>query len=110
MLTSELFTKPEFQSSALWFEITTTYKKLVEIFWEPNDDSDWYKTQAQWRLMGKDGFYFTIYDYKQGKQYCGDEEWLDVENVTEWHIGIQQGGWSTPVALIMHTFDILWLL
>lgn len=108
MLTSELFTKPEFQSSQLGFEITTTYKTLVEIFWEPNAEADWYKTQAEWRLAWKDGNYFTIYDYKQSKEYCGGE-WLDKEDVTEWHVGIAECGRPADYALVKHTFLILWL-
>ena len=62
------------------------YQKLVQIFGEPDlRGSDDFKSDAQWILMTEAGI-ATIYNYKNGKNYLG-EEGLEVERITEWHIG-----------------------
>jgi len=45
------------------------------------------KTQAEWAFKFKDGTVATIYDYKTGKSYLGEDEGQDMEETTEWHIG-----------------------
>lgn len=67
--------------------VTTTYKKLVETFGEPNAQFDDYKSQAGWNLLTPTGDVVTIYDYKQGACYRGVADGIAVEDVTEWHIG-----------------------
>jgi hypothetical protein len=65
--------------------LDTTYKKLVDTFGEPTGN-DGYKTDAEWDLVFEDGTVATIYNYKDGKNYNGDDG-MDVENITDWHIG-----------------------
>lgn len=65
--------------------IYTDYDKLVAVFGEPNGPTDGDKVDAQW--LGKiDGHVFTIYNYKDGKNYLGDEG-EPVERITDWHVG-----------------------
>lgn len=65
--------------------VDTTYKKLVDAFGEPTGN-DGYKTDAEWDLVFEDGTVASIYNYKDGKNYNGDDG-MDVENITDWHIG-----------------------
>lgn len=66
--------------------VTTTYADLVGCFGEPTCDGDGYKVDAEWIITFADGVVATIYNYKDGKNYCG-EEGLDVEDIREWHVG-----------------------
>lgn len=67
----------------------TTYAELVACFGEPHSDGDGYKVDAQWILQFSDGTVATIYNYKSGKNYLGDDEGACVENLigSDWHIG-----------------------
>ncbi len=76
--------------TSLMGEINISFEKLVKIFGQPHHNGDGYKVDAEWGIKFTDGLYknvvATIYNWKDGKNYCGDEG-LDVENITEWHIG-----------------------
>lgn len=65
--------------------ITTTYAKLVKRYGEPHE-SDGYKSDAEWVIEWEDGVIGTIYNWKNGKNYLGDEG-EEVENITDWNIG-----------------------
>jgi len=76
--------------------ITCTYDKLVQLFGEPCD-GDAYKVDAEWNIrfpspewevsdQADDGIVCTIYNWKNGKNYCG-ETGEDVVNITEWNVG-----------------------
>jgi len=75
-------------------EVETTYKNLVEKFGPPHYD---YKTSDQltdnkisveWNLrFQKTNDVVTIYNWKDGKNYLGDDEGDEVKNITDWHIG-----------------------
>jgi len=67
--------------------IRTSYADLVACFGpsDPNSIDD-YKSDAGWTITFADGVVATIYNWKDGHNYCGDEG-LDVEDITEWHIG-----------------------
>lgn len=54
---------------------------------------DGHKTDAEWAIEYEDGVVVTIYNWKDGHNYCGDAGW-DVADITEWHIG-----GKTPLAL-----------
>ena len=60
------------------------YARLVEVFGEPNE-YDSYKTDAHWALRFEDGTIATIYNYKDGKNYLG-EEGKAVADIRNWHI------------------------
>jgi len=62
-----------------------SYAEIVAVLGEPHSDCDGYKTDAQWAFE-KEGVVFTLYNYKDGKNYLG-EEGLPLEEVTDWHIG-----------------------
>jgi hypothetical protein len=69
--------------------INLTYKELVSELGEPilfkgkKNDGD--KIDAEWYLLTPFGV-GTIYNYKDGKNYLGDEG-TETVKITEWHIG-----------------------
>jgi len=65
-------------------KISISYNKLVELFGEP-DCGDDDKTDAEWTVMFGDEV-FTIYNWKNGKNYCG-EFGDEVSTITDWNIG-----------------------
>ncbi len=61
------------------------YLTLTKVFGNPSIIEGGCKTDVEWK--GEiDGDIFTIYNWKDGKSYCGDEG-LEVEQITDWHIG-----------------------
>ena len=66
--------------------ITATYAALVKAFGEPDSDGDGYKIDAKWGLKFEDGTVATIYNWKNGKNYCGVSA-PGVKRITEWNIG-----------------------
>ena len=67
-------------------KIVADYSLLLEKFGEPSDSYDDYKSDAEWYIEFEDGTVATIYNWKDGKNYCG-EDGLLVEEIKEWHIG-----------------------
>ena len=65
--------------------ITCPFKKLVETFGNPMT-GDFDKTDAEWNITFDDGTIATIYNWKNGKNYCGDEG-QEIEEITDWNIG-----------------------
>lgn len=65
--------------------ITADYDTLVELFGEPTE-GDNYKVDAEWLLEFEDGTIATIYNWKNGRNYC-EHEGFPVEEITDWHIG-----------------------
>ena len=65
--------------------IGADYNVLCEIL-GAHSNGDEYKVDAEWVLRFSDGTIATIYNYKDGKNYCG-EDGLDVDDITEWHVG-----------------------
>ncbi len=70
-------------------DIVMEYEKLVEVLGEPLH-SDGYKSQCEWVIEFKPknspNQIATIYDWKLGKQYLG-EEGEDKENIMYWNVG-----------------------
>lgn len=66
--------------------INTSYENIVTKIGKPHWNGDEYKVDAEWGLMFDNGVRATIYNWKNGKNYCGNEG-LAVEDITEWHIG-----------------------
>lgn len=71
--------------------IKRTYPQLVEVFGEPHfryipragaED----KIDVEWAFEFPDGRVFTVYNWKNGKAYCGTNG-MDVEAMTEWNVG-----------------------
>lgn len=65
--------------------IDISYERLVQMLGQP-EAGDEYKVDAEWIVRFDDGTVATIYNWKDGKNYNGDEG-LDVEQITDWHIG-----------------------
>jgi hypothetical protein len=67
--------------------ITCTFAQLVATFGNPMKDGfDDYKSDAEWEVQFEDGTVATIYNYKNGKNYCGDQG-QEVWEITQWNIG-----------------------
>jgi hypothetical protein len=67
--------------------ITTSYANLVQVFGEPMADGfDDYKSDAEWVVQFEDGLVATIYNYKNGKNYCGDQG-TPTHLIKDWNIG-----------------------
>tara|TARA_Y100000593_G_C4317736_1_gene341828 strand:+ start:2654 stop:3250 length:597 start_codon:yes stop_codon:yes gene_type:complete len=67
--------------------VDANYNVLVKLFGKPSDWFDDYKSDAEWIVEFEDGKSCTIYNYKDGKNYCGDEDGLEVWEIRGWHIG-----------------------
>ena len=64
----------------------TPYEDIVKIFGNPLFEGDGYKTDAEWIIEFDDGEVATIYNWKNGKNYCGNDG-LEIELITNWNIG-----------------------
>ena len=71
--------------SSLKGHINIPHYKLVDRFGEPQVWDD-YKTDAQWVIEFDDGLVATIYNWKNGVNYCGDDG-IPTNDITEWNIG-----------------------
>lgn len=65
--------------------IDAKYNELISLFGQPHD-SDGYKVDAEWDIQFADGTVATIYNYKNGKNYCGSSG-TRKQDITHWHIG-----------------------
>ena len=52
-------------------EMFAKYHRLVELFGQPHDFFDDYKCDAEWYVEFDDGVVATIYNWKNGRNYCG---------------------------------------
>jgi hypothetical protein len=66
--------------------IVADYSLLVKKLGKPSASFDNYKTDAEWQIEFEDGTVATVYNWKNGKNYCG-EDGLEVEDIQSWHIG-----------------------
>ncbi len=67
--------------------VDVSYARLVEVFGPPGRAvSDGYKIDAVWVLEFADGTVATIYNYKDGPNYMGDDG-TPVTSIRDWHIG-----------------------
>lgn len=82
---TELSKEETFIGTSLSGYITTPYKNLVKLLGKPNADGDDYKTDAEWCIV-VNGKVMTIYNYKDGKNYCG-KNGIATTKLTDWHIG-----------------------
>ena len=79
--------------------VNVPYRTLVTLFGEPMPGCD-YKTDAEWALEiytdYGDCVVATIYNWKNGKNYLG-EEGTPVEEITRWNVG---GHKTSAVSLV----------
>ena len=72
----------------------TTYADIVKAFGEPNGKTDNYKVDVEWR-GNIDGEEFTIYNYKTGPNYLGEDSPAVIDLVgNDWHIGGDGGSFG----------------
>lgn len=65
--------------------INVSYDKIVEKY-GIETTSDGYKIDAEWIIEWSDGKVGTIYNWKNGKNYLG-EDGLEVNKIKDWNIG-----------------------
>jgi hypothetical protein len=66
-------------------KVVIDYPTLKKLFGKPTK-SDEYKSDAEWDIEFEDGVVATIYNWKDGKNYCG-ESGLPKTKITDWHVG-----------------------
>jgi hypothetical protein len=68
--------------------IKASYDQLVKTFGEPHDpNGDNYKTDVEWAFEFADGTVATLYNWKNGKNYLGEAEGLELNDIYEWNVG-----------------------
>ena len=63
-----------------------SYEQIVKSIGEPLDSFDGYKSDAEWTIEFSNGDVATIYNWKDGKNYCGSDG-LELFEINEWHVG-----------------------
>ena len=67
--------------------IKASYEQLLNEFGAPNSTlCDNYKTDVEWAFKFADGTVATLYNWKNGKNYLGDEG-LELNDIYEWNVG-----------------------
>ena len=66
--------------------VRASYKQLLKAFGEPHGN-DGYKTDFEWSFRFADGTVANIYNWKNGHNYLGEAEGLELDDITEWHVG-----------------------
>ena len=67
--------------------ITANYADIVSKFGEPlKEGFDDYKSDAEWLVQFEDGSVATIYNWKNGINYCGDEG-TPTHLIKAWNVG-----------------------
>ena len=85
----------EINGTSLQGYIDVSYATLCAIFGEP-DTTDGYKVDAEWTITTSAGV-ATIYNYKDGKAYNG-EDGTPTEEIIDWNIG----GHTTEVVRVVN--------
>ena len=81
--------------------ITIGFDKLVAVFGEPCAERG-YKVDWEWEIEFEDGTVATVYNWKIGPNYCG-EQGLNQYEIKEWHVG---GRSRTAVNLVENALNI----
>ena len=66
--------------------INVSFYKLVEKLGTRSDFYDDYKSDAEWQIVFEDGLVASIYNYKDGVNYLGEDGIL-TKDIRDWHIG-----------------------
>ena len=65
--------------------VETTYEQLEAAFGKPHE-GDEYKVDWEWDIEFDCGTVATVYNWKNGPNYCGSHG-LNRHQVKEWHVG-----------------------
>jgi hypothetical protein len=66
-------------------KLVADYDSLVKLFGQPiTEGLD--KSDAEWEIRFDDGDIATVYNWKNGKNYCGDQG-VEVGQIREWNVG-----------------------
>lgn len=65
--------------------VTATFGKLRATFGEPMD-GDGHKVDAEWHVKFDSGVIATVYNWKNGRAYLG-EDGKSVLEINEWNVG-----------------------
>lgn len=68
--------------SQITFEASTD--RIIEVFGEPSYRGSAFKTTREWWIETENGDVFTIYDWKEYRDFDDDE-------TIEWHVGTKYG-------------------
>ena len=93
--------------------INCTYDDLLNTFGKPTFEGGIEtKIEVEWEvsfydpeLKFNEDHIATIYNWKDGIRYCGEEEGLEVKNIKEWHIG---GHSQDAVNCVMKALNKYW--
>ena len=67
--------------------INCSYDDLTSALGYPLEEGfDNYKSDAEWSIEFDDGMVATIYNWKNGKNYLGDQGY-NLCDITQWHVG-----------------------
>ena len=68
--------------------LRASFEQLVRAFGEPHDpNGDNYKTDVEWAFEFADGTIATLYNWKNGKNYLGEAEGLELNDIYTWNVG-----------------------
>ena len=66
--------------------IKTSYNNILNKLGPSQKDFDNFKVDAEWTIKWEDGEIATLYNWKNGRNYCGD--YGDrLEDIMDWNIG-----------------------
>lgn len=95
-------TEININGTCLQGEVQATYAELCDLFGS-HHDGDGYKVDAEWYVQFDDGTIATIYNWKNGKNYEG-ENGLSLEQIDSWHIGGDSTQAETNVQIALDLF------
>lgn len=93
-------TEIQIGGTSLRGHIVITYDALYAVFGRPMG-GDGYKTDIEWAIRFKDDVVATIYNWKNGPAYLGDDG-TPVHEITEWNVG---GHTTAAVDLVVSTLQ-----
>ena len=67
--------------------IDATFEELKHCFGFPRGSHDDYKCDVEWNIKFADGTIATIYNWKNGLNYCGAENGLRICQMTSFSVG-----------------------
>lgn len=67
-------------------KVFESFEKLLKVFGSPLGASADNKVDVEWEVEMNDGTVATIYNWKDGNAYCG-EDGTDPVDIVDWHVG-----------------------